>query len=53
MGLEVEGGFFLQLLFRVVNFLVYRVRSSAATTTPTWLPFDTEWEHLDLAHQAI
>ncbi|KAK9840966.1 hypothetical protein WJX81_003023 [Elliptochloris bilobata] len=24
LGLEIEGGFFLQLLFRIVNFLVYR-----------------------------
>ena len=30
MGLEFEENFFLRQLFRVVNFLVYRVRHPAA-----------------------
>ena len=32
MGLEFEDNFFLQQLFRVVNFLVYRVRSPVAVS---------------------
>ena len=35
MGLEFEENFFLRQLFRVVNFLVYRVRRPAAVPAPS------------------
>lgn len=42
MGLEFEDNFFLRQLFRVVNFLVYRVRSPAAVA-----------DHLHILRQAV